>query len=284
MRYWLLRRNAPSIAMTEGSPGFVISSRRPPSIQKGDKIASFTNIDGIATFLDYAEILAVDRSEAQDRDGYRDTRVSVNEWTPLKDPIALKSIVYSLTLVHNLEKPALHFRRGYRTLPAVDFETIVSGEVFVSRSAYYVLLDALPYSLQLAFRAEQLLETPLRSNTSSAERLRRLGNFIANRVLLIGDLLSALNTTINQCELRNEGGSTPRHCIYEESEVSSSYVPGLDDIAKESALFGALRGTLQEYDLDLFDEQEQSPSITIVRRPNFLPSETRFEQLFSRTQ
>jgi hypothetical protein len=283
MRYWLLRQNAPSITMSEGSPGFVISSRRQPSIEKGDKIVAFTNTGGIATFLHYADVVAVNRADSEDLDGHRETRVSVNEWTPLKDPVELKLIVYSLTLVHNLEKPALHFRRGYRSLPTVDFETIIKGEVFVNRTAYYVLLEALPNSLQLAFRAAQLVERPLRPNISFAERLRRLEHFIAERVLSIGHLLSTLNTTINQCELRDESGAIPRHCICEESEVASPYGPGLDDIAIQSSLFEALRGTLREYDLHLFDEQEQSP-VTIARRPSVLPSEDRFERLFSRAQ
>jgi hypothetical protein len=283
MRCWLVRWNAPSISTSGDSPGFVITSRRQPSIKDGDTIVTFTYMGRDAEFKDSGKVVGVSHSDAKDEDGYFRTRVSVSEWSPLKEAVDLKSVLYSLTFVHNLEKPYLHFYRGYRSLPTEDFETIISGEVFVSRTAYYTLLEALPHSLQIAFQIQQLLEPPLRrTNTRFDEQLRRLEQFIADRVISIGNQIIELNRTIEQCEFHARNGSKLKHCIVDETQLSRAVPTRPDDIARQANLFEVLQDTARKYQETV--NPELVSALIIFRGSNraTLPTESRFERLFFR--
>lgn len=60
-------------------------------------------------------------------------------------------LIYSLLTVKNYARPMVHFQRQYRELVNKDFETIINGWVYVSRTAFGKLGNALPNDIKLQF-------------------------------------------------------------------------------------------------------------------------------------
>jgi hypothetical protein len=283
MSYWLVRGDAPSISAIDGPPGFEIKSRRQPSMQVGDSLVGLAGKGAAATFQNSGKVSSVNRSNEKDRDGYFRTVILVDEWSPLNDPIDLKSVMYSLTLVRNLAKPNLHFRQGYRRLPLDDYETIISGEVFVSRSCFFELLEALPQPTKTAFQFEEILRADsLHPDTGFAERLKRLETFITSRVLSIGNDIMKLDETIEQCNFKSEDGLQIEHVICEEPDDANSLAATNDNIAKQAELFRLLREAVNQARGTQTGENLAPPVSALGIAEVALPSEARFERMRAR--
>jgi hypothetical protein len=252
-------------------------------MQVGDSLVGLAGKGASATFQNSGEVSSVNRSVEKDRDGYFHTVISVDNWSPFIDPIDLKSVMYSLTLVRNLAKPNLHFRQGYRRLPFDDYETLISGEVFVSRSCFFELLEALPQPTKTAFQIEEILRADsLRSDTGFAERLKRLETFITSRVLSIGDVITELDETIKQCDFESEDGLQIEHVICEEPDGANSLAGTNDDIANQAELFRLLREAVNQARGRQTGENLARPLGALRIAEVALPSEARFERMRAR--
>jgi hypothetical protein len=280
MSFWLMRQDAPSISIAREPPSLAIRSRRRPTIQEGDTIVTFSNAGGEAKFLDSATVTTVETQSPVDADRNRVTLVSVDAWRPLKEAVDLKNLLFSLTFVRNFAKPMLHFRRGYRTLPANDYETIMSGEVFVSRTLYYTLLHALPDTMRTAFQIERLLVPVVtRAGARFDELLRRLEEFIADRILSVGDVTIQLSRAIEECELVDANGKSLEHEFRDDPGKAGNIPVQPDNIAEQADRFESLREILGQNATGA-DGGGFARSILSHSTPDALPSEGRFERLF----
>lgn len=60
-------------------------------------------------------------------------------------------LVYSLLAIKNYARPMAHFQRQYRELNNIDYETIIKGWLYVARTAFGKLVNALPNDVKLEF-------------------------------------------------------------------------------------------------------------------------------------
>jgi hypothetical protein len=60
-------------------------------------------------------------------------------------------LVYSLLAVKNYARPMAHFQRQYRGLSQIDYDTIIKDWLYVARTAFGKLVNALPNDVKLEF-------------------------------------------------------------------------------------------------------------------------------------
>jgi hypothetical protein len=275
VRNWILREGAPSIKVDKGAKVVLIESRRRVSISPGDALVLLS--DG-RRFTQWTRVLEVDARSPTERDSGtpqpRLTRISVEEWQAFPIPVEFDLFAASLTFVRNRQKPRLHIRPGYRSLPQNDFETIAAGEPFVAREAWYALMDALPDSMQRKFLAQELLSSTDSAERSFQERTRALIGFIQRRVLTAGAALKEVADLWH--EVCGKAGLPREIRAYFHTEDDSA-VP--DNIETQAALFQVFQSAALQADedgralLDLVSERLQtSEQDSTVQR---------FERLFA---
>jgi hypothetical protein len=151
MTAWLLRKTASSVSADPDKSEFTVYSSRPPAFRSGDCVVLLGGY-GKGISFDYSASLVAITSASSD--ALTTTTATVDKWQKLPDDTTLALLQFSLTAVKNFDRPQLHFRRAYRRLPMTDLQTIKSGEPFAERSAYYLLLRALPNALRESFERE----------------------------------------------------------------------------------------------------------------------------------
>lgn len=70
-------------------------------------------------------------------------KLTVSELTKTKAPNTLDDFAYTLTKVRDFDNPAKHFRT-YSSLTPVEYNSIIQGKIFVSRTAFGKVIRALP--------------------------------------------------------------------------------------------------------------------------------------------
>lgn len=100
-------------------------------------------------------------------------------------------LVYSLLVVYNYAWPMIHFQRQYRELGNKDYETITKGWLYVARTAFGKIGNALPNDVKLEFMLIVMREF----NTMDFKDLKyddvfdHLKNYIEGHILSQGRLL-----------------------------------------------------------------------------------------------
>jgi hypothetical protein len=275
VRNWILREGAPSITVDQGAKAVLIESRRRVSISPGNVLVLLS--EG-RRFTQWTQVLEVDaRSPTRGDSGTaqaRLTRISVEEWQTFPIPVEFDLFAASLTFVRNRQKPRLHIRPGYRSLPQNDFETIAAGEPFVAREAWYALMNALPDSMQRKFLAQELLSSTDGVERSFQERTRALIGFIQRRVLTAG---AALKEVADLWHEVCDKAALPREIRAYFHTEDDAAVP--DNIEMQAALFQAFQSAALQADedgrslLDLASERLQTSELDSTVE--------RFERLFA---
>jgi hypothetical protein len=233
MADWLVR-NAESTKVDLQHKQVRIRIRRTLGIKEGDRLVLLAAPGIQPTFTHVATVNRIRMFQEEDVRLYN---VEVDDWSALDRQVARDEFRYSLTIVRNLERPYLHFLRGYRLLPESDYEAIVRGEPFLARSAYMELFLALPNSLQRTFRAENLaLET---ERAPYAERLRALFLFLDERVLEVGRLLREIGDSWHQLSALEDQGFSLRPYFVDEDHEKVPY-----DILAQAKVFEDLQKEL----------------------------------------
>lgn len=78
-------------------------------------------------------------------------RIGLTETQPLRQNNVLSDLAYSLRVVYRFIKPHKHFESQFRKLPIADFETIKNGWLYVARTGFGKLINALPRENRLEF-------------------------------------------------------------------------------------------------------------------------------------
>ncbi len=136
--------------------------RRPrsPSVGKGDKVVLFIRTMDTIKFLASAEVSAVVERPLYS-DDYEDDDRTIIEYSAniikvheLPKPPSLDDYRFSLIKVYRLSEPTRHFRRRYVNLSKIDFDTIVSMQIYAARTSVGILAEAMPLSDRLALANE----------------------------------------------------------------------------------------------------------------------------------
>lgn len=112
----------------------------------------------------------------------------------------LSELEYSLPVVDNHHKPEVHFQSQYRAIPKDDFDTIVNGWVYVTRTAFGKLVNSLPRQNKLEFMIQAMdhFATIDFSRTSLVDGLEFLYKYIERRILSRGRILVATDGIIKK--------------------------------------------------------------------------------------
>lgn len=196
MRHWLIRTDAPSIEVDFLRSIVLISSRRQPRIRPHDQLVFISNKARMPTASGEVTDL---RHNTSGLDGYV-TTIFYRQTRKSDELLELSDLWYSLQAVRNVANPLLHFRRGYRSLTPSDFATLVSGEVFVARTAYFQILAALPGPMQRAFYASELLREHS-ARPSFARKLANLWTFVADRILSAEEAMRDISASLHALNL-----------------------------------------------------------------------------------
>lgn len=162
----------------------------------------------------------------------------LNEITQLQD------FVYSLKKVYRYLKPQNHFNRSYTYLQKEDYYTIINGRIFIARTVFGKILNALPpeHVQNIVIR---LMETQgisffkIRDYRVALQELQKYvieeienrGNFLIQSEELIRDHLGEL-VSIREIGFIDEEGDEKQDYLTEQTE-----------------LFRNLFSTIKEYDL-----------------------------------
>jgi hypothetical protein len=108
----------------------------------------------------------------------------------------LSELEYSLPVVDNYNKPETHFQSQYRALPQNDYETIVNGWIYATRTVFGKLINALPRPNKLEFMIQAMDHFSAIDfrNTSLLEGLDFLYQYIDRRILSRGIILPIFDT------------------------------------------------------------------------------------------
>jgi len=117
----------------------------------------------------------------------------------LQENNLLSELKYSLTAVDNYNKPEVHFYSQYRKLIKNDYDTIVNGWVYATRTAFGNLVNAIPRKNKLEFMLQAMdkFDTIDFRSISLLEGLDFLYDYINTRILSRGKLLVETNKMIH---------------------------------------------------------------------------------------
>jgi hypothetical protein len=249
MGQWIIRQGAPSVEISLDSKNVVIKSRRHVSIQPGDRLL-FLNLEMV--FTHESSVTRVNRSVPNtEENGEFQSRwlVETRGWEGLKQPVEFDLFPGSLTFVRNWDKPRLHVRPGYRTLPDDDLKTIEEGEPFLAREVYITLFRALPVPMRWKYLLEHqpgpdavqiFIERPF------FDRAMSLIEFVDRRVITVGRTLIQVDDRWKDI-VSKSFGPAPMDAFFssdeqEDSDVSES-IP--DPISGQADAFRSLLNELE---------------------------------------
>ncbi|MFD2556047.1 hypothetical protein [Sphingobacterium tabacisoli] len=118
----------------------------------------------------------------------------------LKENNKLSELEYSLPIISNYLKPEVHFQTQYRTLEKDDYQTIVKGWIYATRTVFGKLANALPRQNKLEFMIESIdnFSTINFKEISLVDGLDFLYKYIDRRILSRGELLIGIDRILNR--------------------------------------------------------------------------------------
>ena len=151
-------------------------------------------------FKEYGKIVKIERPLKEEQIEQKNYRFHLLTESKLKTNNLLSDLLYSLTNVFNYNYPHLHFNRIYTSLDEVNFNSIVNGKLFLSRTAFGTLINALPvYHVQMFI--EKLVEKGLskffveRDYKSAFNELR---DYIRSEIEQRGEMLIASENILRE--------------------------------------------------------------------------------------
>jgi hypothetical protein len=179
----------------------------------------------------------------------------------------LSELEFSLPVIENYHKPEVHFQSQFRTLPNKDFDTIVNGWVYATRTVFGKLVNALPRQNKLEFMIQAMdhFSTIDFRETALVDGLEFLYQYIDRRILSRGRLLVATDGIIKK-EL--DSLLPPEDIGFIDPETRS-----VQNISTQAKIFKSL------FDIEKQKSLKKSLQETIK---NNQALETRFQKMFNR--
>lgn len=183
----------------------------------------------------------------------------------LKNNSLLSDLEYSLQSVYRFSKPIVHFQQQFRNLTKQDYDTIVRGWIYYSRTAFGKLVNSIPRQnkLELMLQAMDHFSTVNFKDVSLYQGLDFLYKYIDKRILSRGRLLIETNNLLK----KHLSDILPQ----EEIGFYNPENKKTDNISKQAGIFE-----------DLFKLEKQSDVRKLIRENISEDSqlEQRFMQIF----
>lgn len=242
------------------------STQRSLPISVGDELLVIKKLDNDLIFTNSGKISAVGKKElilTQALPNVNSKSISKHDMyryyfefhidKKLEKNNRLSELEYSLPVVENYNNPEVHFQQQFRNMPDKDYETVVNGWVYASRTVFGKLINALPRQNKLEFMIQAMdnFSTIDFRNTSIIAGLEFLYDYIDRRILSRGRLLVATDSIINK-ELKdllppsNIGFIDPDTNSIQNISTQAKIFKSLFDIEKEKSLRKSLQDTIKQ--------------------------------------
>ncbi len=248
----------------------------------GDYVVLFHRDYKYVEFNSYGRVAEVIRERNQDEfyedaeedegeeqgEGYS-TVVRLVETVVIKNPLTLDDLAYSILKIYRYTKPYLHFRRSYIALPPEDFETIINGFIFWSRTAFGMFINELRTEQRELFIQELANSAPdvALQNSDFVSAWEALRHFIEAEYISAAQLMHEIHLNVNL--LHEEHGL---RIDYTKLGISPNNALGSDLISvQEDRLSKFLSATSIEKG-DVFQELQKNIEES--------QSESRFQKIF----
>ncbi|WEK20468.1 MAG: hypothetical protein P0Y49_04865 [Candidatus Pedobacter colombiensis] len=144
----------------------------------------------------------------------------------LRENNSVNDLEYSLESVDNFGNPATHFQRQYRKIPNDDYETIINGWIYATRTVFGKLINSIPRQNKLEFMLQSMdrFSTIDFKEVPILDGLDFLYEFIETRIISRGKLLVATSKLIKS-KLNDLVDETEIGFINPETEVSNRLLP-----------------------------------------------------------
>jgi hypothetical protein len=281
MRYWLVRTNAQEVKIDRGAGTLLVAGKRLPKVEMGDQLilADTAKSEFTATTTVTQIAPAPELSFSENRAFV----ASTESWRAFKDPPSFDLLRYSLSFVRRPDSKSATIGRGIRSLTEDDALTILEGEPFVARTAYFELASALPEELRRDFERE--VATTVHTY---ADKFRLLQLFIRTRILSVGETLIALEAAIQRLAVRTKDRQRPNH-VFGADDTPSAHSfkrARYDSVFAQASAFRELlkslvdRESIEQGLADLREADVFNELVSELSEPNRRPSEERFERVF----
>lgn len=161
----------------------------------------------------------------------------------LKRNNLLSDLEYSLKSIYRFNNPLVHFQQQFRELPKQDYDTIINGFVYYSRTAFGKLINSIPRQNKLEFMLQAMdnFSTVDFKNISLYEGLEFLYNYIDRRILSRGKILIETNNMLKD----HLGDILPQQEVGFYNPQNSK----TDNLSKQSDIFERLFKLQKESDV-----------------------------------
>ncbi|OYP37211.1 hypothetical protein [Rhodopirellula sp. MGV] len=124
---------------------------RIPNIRENDTIVFFKRMDRDIHFVRRGTVDQVSRSANKDTGREEVSQVTFANGVDLEPRRILSDFTYSLERITRFAAPQFHFRNRIVKLSDDDFDTIISGRIFWSRTGFGTFVNSLPVERLLVF-------------------------------------------------------------------------------------------------------------------------------------
>jgi hypothetical protein len=216
MQQHLLNRQYGRFSKQDGLENFgFLSSREEPLVDRGDDfVLASPHSNGNFLFESVGKVISSDEIEvASDRvlrdwpnkkvanrklpDGQKlhVHSFSVQTNKSLTTRNSLNDLAFSLVSIDHYSNPIRHFSRSVQDLPFEDFETISKGLIYLARTAFGKIANALPYENRLELRLIILDRFPsdIDAKNNYPVLLEILSEYLERRILSRGRQLLEIN-------------------------------------------------------------------------------------------
>lgn len=291
MKTWIINKksNRVIIEEIEDHRRLEVVSRRKIKIRNGDRIIILdselnllrdvfevisTEIADVAPLpLEHSRSITPRINEDQEapQDQYYKYTFHINRIAELSDSTDLDDFRYSLEFIKRTDYPEIHLRLPYRRIPNHDFDTLINGRIFWSRTAYFRILNGLPeITISQFYYEESSRDETKRPNY--LEKFNRLVEFVEKIVLVVGYTL-----------LESEKRWNNLKSINSTSSLEDVHFYSIDDQKSSSA------GVQLQYFKDLFEilkppkeQSQEAPLFTQLRSKIETEGNSASERIFER--
>jgi hypothetical protein len=169
------------------------------------------------SFLGYGYILSKEKKELNYEGKIGEAKAKnrfllrINVIEDIKNIYSIEDLAYSLYKVYNYEKPWRHFTRSYSFLYKEDYDTIINGRIFLSRTAFGRFLNSLHKEHQKNF-VEYFIENEKDVYFSNGDYLKAMEllidyieNHILYPILYLKESYNKLTELVSESDLKNIG-------------------------------------------------------------------------------
>lgn len=241
MKTWIINKKSNRVTFeeNEGNHRLEILSRRKIKIRNGDRIIildSELNLlrdvfdvtlieiaDITPSPLEYSRSITPTINEDQEapQEQYYNYTFHIKKIAEISDSTDLDDFRYSLEFIKRTNYPEIHLRLPYRHVSNHDFDALLNGKIFWSRTAYFRILNGLPEITASQFNYEESIRGETK-RSNYLEKFNRLVEFVEKIVLAVGHTLMESEKRWNNLRSTASTGSLEDIHFYSINDQKSS--------------------------------------------------------------